>query len=247
MSNLEGKVAVVTGASRGIGRAIALALAEDGADLALCARGRSGLEETAALVRERGRRAECVELDLASASSIEDGIREVYARLERIDVLVCNAGVTQDTLLPRMSEQQWDTVLDVNLKGTFLLLKAVSKPMMKQRSGSIVTVSSVVGLMGNAGQANYAASKAGLIGLTKSVARELAKRNIRVNCVAPGFVETAMTEELGEDVREVAKATIPLGRFGRPEEIAGVVSFLAGDGASYMTGQVVTVSGGMLM
>jgi 3-oxoacyl-[acyl-carrier protein] reductase len=247
MGALDGKIAVVTGASRGIGRAIAAELAGAGADLALCARSAEGLAETAAGLEASGRRVSCIPMDVASAASVDAGMAAILEQFGRIDILVCNAGITRDTLLVRMSEAQWDEVVDTNLKGAFFLMKAVAKPMMKQRAGSIVVVSSVVGLMGNAGQSNYAASKAGLIGLVKSVARELASRGVRVNAVAPGFVETAMTAGFSEDMRKTLLAGIPLGRFGTPEDIARVALFLSGDDASYITGQVVNVSGGMWM
>ena len=247
MGDLDSKVALVTGASRGIGKAIALDLAATGADMAICARSVQGLQETAGAIRELGRKVECYAVELGDTEVINGTVAQVLEEFGRIDILVNNAGVTRDTLLPRMSESHWDDVINVNLRGSFFFTKAASRVMIKQRSGSIINIASVVGVVGNAGQSNYAASKAGLIGMTKSLAKELCVRGIRVNAVAPGFIETDMTESLSEDAREKALANIPMGRLGRPGDIAHAVTFLAGDASSYMTGQVVSVCGGMVM
>ncbi len=244
---LEGKVALVTGAARGIGRAVAERLAAAGADLALCDLQEDWLAETAASVRGLGRRCECVSADVSNAESVAAGVASLVEKYGKIDVLVNNAGITRDTLLVRMTDEAWDQVLGVNLKGTFLMMRAVSKKMMKQRSGTIVNLASIIGLIGNAGQCNYAASKGGVVALTKSVAKELASRNVRANAVAPGFIQTGMTDELSEDAREQLLAAIPMKRLGTPQDVAEVVLFLASDASSYMTGQVLTVSGGMVM
>ncbi|HEY9765028.1 MAG TPA: 3-oxoacyl-[acyl-carrier-protein] reductase [Chroococcales cyanobacterium] len=239
------RVALVTGASRGIGRACALALARSGADLAL--NYYPGLQKeaegVAAEIEALGRRAIAIEGDVSSAESAEKMVAETLAWQGKIDVLVNNAGITRDGLLIRMSEKDWDGVLSVNLKGVFLVTKAVAKAMVRQRWGRIVNVSSVVGISGNAGQSNYSASKAGLIGFTKSIALELGGRNVLVNAVAPGFIASDMTEKLTQEVKEAVLKTIPLGRFGQPEEVAEVVAFLAE--TSYLTGQVIPVDGGM--
>ena len=247
MGDLDDRIAVVTGAARGIGRCIALELAGQGADLALCDLQADWLDETKAAVEACGRRAVCYAVDVSNGEAVDAAIKQVASDFGRIDVLVNNAGITKDTLLVRMDDADWDAVLSVNLKGAFLFSKAVARPMMKQRAGAIVNIASIIGLIGNAGQCNYAASKAGLIALTKSTAKELASRGVRVNAVAPGFIESRMTDVLDEDVRNKMLDAIPLKRFGKPEDVARVVCFLAGDAASYMTGQVVTVSGGMVM
>jgi 3-oxoacyl-[acyl-carrier protein] reductase len=247
MFELNGKVALVTGAARGLGQAIAVKLAEAGADVALCDLNAEWLEETAGKVAAVGRRAECYGVNVAEADSVAEGIKAVEKDFGKIDVLVNNAGITKDGLLMRMSEEDWDAVLNVNLKGTFLCTKAAMRGMMKQRSGAIVNIASVIGLMGNAGQANYAASKGGVISFSKTVAKELASRNVRCNAVAPGFIRTAMTDALDEDVQNKMKELIPLGRFGEPEDIANVVLFLASDASAYVTGQVLSTCGGMVM
>lgn len=247
MSLLEGKTAIVTGAARGIGKAIATALAGEGADLALCDLEEEWLAETAESVRGKGRKAECFAVDVSDGDSVAAAAGDIAESMGAVDILVNNAGITKDAFLMRMSEEQWDAVLDVNLKGAFLFTKAVAKPMMKKRQGCIVNVASIIGLIGNAGQCNYAASKAGVVALTKSAARELAGRNIRVNAVAPGYIETRMTEGLADDIKDKMLEAIPMKRFGTADDVAEAVVFLAGEGSSYMTGQVLTVSGGMVM
>ncbi len=247
MMDLNGKVAIVTGAARGIGQAVAVKLASAGADLALCDVQAEWLEETAAQVMTLGRRASKYAVDVSSAAAVDAAVAKIHEEFGHIDVLVNNAGITKDGLLARMSEQDWDAVLDVNLKGSFLFCKAASRIMMKQRSGSIVNMASIIGLIGNAGQCNYAASKGGLISLTKSVAKELAGRNVRANAVAPGFIETKMTEKLTPEVQQKMLEAIPMKRFGKPEDIANVVLFLASEDSAYVTGQTLTVAGGMVM
>jgi 3-oxoacyl-[acyl-carrier protein] reductase len=244
---MDGKVALVTGAARGIGQAIAKKLAEQGCDIALCDLKAEWLAETVGIVQAAGRKVQCFEADVSNGAAVEAVVEGAIKAFGKIDVLVNNAGITKDTLMIRMSEQDWDAVLSVNLKGTFLFTKALARPMMKQRAGVIVNVASIIGLIGNAGQCNYAASKAGVIALTKSAARELAARNIRVNAVAPGFIQTRMTDGLPEEVRKKMLDAIPMSRFGQPEDVANVVLFLASDASSYMTGQVLTVCGGMVM
>ena len=246
MKPLENKIALVTGAARGIGQAIALQLAADGADLALCDVKVEWLEDTAAKVKALGRRVETYAMNVADGAAVGEAVAKVAADFGRIDVLVNNAGITRDTLLIRMSEEDWDAVLDINLKGAFLVTKAVVKYMMKQRSGAIVNIASVVGIMGNPGQANYTASKAGLIALTKTTAKELGSRNVRVNAVAPGFIRTAMTDKLAEPVKEAMLKMVPLGRLGEPEDVAKAVAFLASDAAAYVNGQTLAVCGGMV-
>lgn len=247
---LEGKVALVTGAgkdSRGIGHGIAIALAREGADVAVASQTLANALRVSDAIQQLGRRALAIEMDVSREDSVEAGIAEVLNTFGRIDILVNNAGITRDALLVRMREEDWDAVLDVNLKGAFLCCRSVAKTMMKQRSGCIINITSIMGLTGNAGQANYASAKAGLIGLTRSLARELGARNIRVNAVAPGWIETAMTDALPDQQRESIQKQIPLGRLGRAEDVAGAVVFLCSEEASYITGQVLTVDGGLVM
>jgi len=247
MFELNDKVALVTGSARGLGQAIALKLAEAGADIALCDLNAEWLEETAEKVKALGRRAECYGVNVAEGESVSAGIKAIEKDFGKIDILVNNAGITKDGLMMRMSEDDWDAVLNVNLKGTFLCTKAAMRGMMKQRSGTIVNIASVIGLMGNAGQANYAASKGGVIAFSKTVAKELSSRNVRCNAVAPGFIRTAMTDGLDEEVQNKMKELIPLSRFGEPEDVANVVLFLASDASAYVTGQVISTCGGMVM
>ena len=245
---LEGKTALVTGASRGIGRAIALRLAAEGADVAVNFAGSSAkAEEVKEAIIKMGRKAVAIQADVKDVSSVASMVEEVKKTFGRIDILVNNAGVTRDGLLMRMKDEDWETVIDTNLRGVFQCTKAVSKIMMKQRYGRIVNMASVVGLVGNAGQANYAASKAGVIGFSKLVARELASRGITVNMVAPGCIDTDMTAVLSDKVREAMLADIPLARVGKPEDVANAVAFLVSDEAAYITGQVINVDGGMVM
>ena len=246
MISLEGKTALITGAARGIGQAIAVRLAEAGADVAGCDLQADWLDETRARVEALGRRCESYAMDVGNAEQGGAAVDQVHTDFGHIDVLVNNAGITKDGLVARMSEADWDAVLDINLKGTFLCTKAVGRHMMKQRGGTIVNIASVIGLIGNAGQANYGASKAGVIAFTKSVAKELAGRNVRANAVAPGFIETAMTDALKEEVRQAMLNLIPLKTFGQPEDVADVVLFLASDLSGYVTGQVISVCGGMV-
>ena len=245
---LDGKTALVTGASRGIGRAIALRLAAEGARVAINYAGNvKAAEEVKAAIEAAGGTAILCRADVADSAAVEAMVADVAKEFGAIDILVNNAGITRDTLLMRMKDEDFAKVLDTNLKGVFYCTKAVSKLMMKKRSGRIVNMASVVGLVGNAGQTNYAAAKAGVIGFSKSAAKELASRGITVNAVAPGFIGTDMTADLPESVKEKALSDIPLGRAGQPEDVANAVLFLASDQASYITGQVVNVDGGMVM
>lgn len=245
--SLTGKKALITGASRGIGKAVALKLAAEGADVIVTATSLERAKQTADQITLLGRKAIPVKVDVGVASDIEALFQVVVEEFGSLDILVNNAGITRDGLLMRMKDEDWDSVIDVNLKGTFLCSREAIKLMAKAKSGRIVTISSVVGEMGNAGQANYCASKAGIIGFTKAVAREYAKRNITVNAVAPGFIETDMTGVLTEGVREELLKQIPVNRFGSPEDIANAVYFLVSDLGSYVTGQVIAVNGGMHM
>jgi 3-oxoacyl-[acyl-carrier protein] reductase len=243
-----GRVAIVTGGGRGIGRAVALRLGTEGADVAISYRSNdAAAEEAAEEVRATGVRCETFKGDVASPDAVSALFKGVNEAFGRVDILVNNAGVTRDNLMMRMKEDEFDEVLRTNLKGTYLCTRAALRPMVRARWGRIVNVSSVVGLVGNAGQANYAASKAGIIGFTKSVAREVAQRGITANAVAPGYVETELTGSLPEDVKETIRTQVPIGRFGEAEEVAEVVAFLAGEGAGYVTGQTIAVDGGMTM
>ncbi len=247
MNLLANQVAVVTGAGRGIGRAIALKFAAEGADVACVSRTAENAEKVAAEVRALGRRAWACAVDVADPAAVAAAATGLLTEAGRVDILVNNAGVTRDGLLMRMSEEDWDVVLNTNLRGAFAFTKAFARGFIKQRSGRIINVASVIGLIGNAGQCNYAASKAGLIGFTKSVARELASRGVTVNALAPGFITTDMTAGLNEDLKAGVLRQIPLGCFGEPEDIANAALFLASPGARYLTGQVLAVDGGMVM
>ncbi len=241
----EGQVALITGGARGIGRAIATRLASDGAKVAIVDMAETGAETAREIEHASGRQAAFVKANISDEADVKRAVAEVEAVLGPIDILVNNAGITRDNLMLVMSEADWDAVLTVNLKGAFLVSKAVLRGMIRRRRGSIVSISSVVGRRGNAGQANYSAAKAGLIGLTKSLAREVASRNIRVNAVAPGYIETDMTAALGEQARKALVDAIPLGRIGSPDTVADAVAFLAGDSASFITGVVLPVDGGL--
>jgi 3-oxoacyl-[acyl-carrier protein] reductase len=246
--NLEGKVALVTGASRGIGREIALELAREGCNVAVNFAGSEAkANQVVDEIKSIGREAIAVQCNVSDAEAVQAMVKETIGQFGSIDILVNNAGITKDNLLMRMKETEWDDVININLKGVFLCTKAVTRQMMKQRSGRIINISSIVGVSGNPGQANYVAAKSGVIGLTKTTARELAPRGITVNAVAPGFISTDMTDQLPEDVRSEMLKQIPLSRFGDPQDIAKVVTFVASDSASYMTGQTLHIDGGMVM
>lgn len=245
---LTGKVALVTGAGRGIGRQIALTLAQNGAAVIVNYNGsKDSAEEVVAAIRQSGGSAEAMQCNVADFASSEEFVRTVLDQYKRVDILVNNAGITRDNLIMRMTEEDYDAVLDTNLKGAFNMIRHLSRSMIRQRSGRIINISSVSGVLGNAGQSNYSASKAGLIGLTKSVARELASRGISVNAVAPGFIDTDMTRNMTEDAKKALNSMIPMGRMGSAEDIADLVLFLAGEHSDYITGQVICVDGGMSM
>lgn len=248
MTDLTGKTAIITGASRGIGAEIARKMASAGAKVVV---NYSGSQEKAEAVVEQikadGGEAIAVKANVADADAVKALVDETMQAFGSVDVLVNNAGITRDNLMMRMKDDEWDDVINTNLKGVFICTKAVTRQMMKQRAGRIINISSIVGVMGNAGQANYVAAKAGVIGLTKTTARELASRNITANAIAPGFITTDMTDQLGEDIQKSMLAQIPLGRFGKPEEVAKAVLFLASDDSSYMTGQTLHLDGGMVM
>jgi len=247
MKPLEGKTAIVTGAARGIGRAICLKLADQGANIVGIDVMPDALEEAGALVRELGVEFLALQADVSRADQMKEAVTKAAATFGSVDIMVNNAGITRDNLLVRMGDEEWDQVLAINLKGVFNGIKAVARIMSKQRSGRIINIASVVGITGNAGQANYSASKAGVIGLTKTAARELARRNVTVNAVAPGFIETPMTAKLTQEAREASLGAIPTGRFGQPADVAAVVAFLASPDAGYITGEVIRVDGGMAM
>jgi len=245
--DLKGRVAIVTGAARGIGKSIAIKLALAGANVVIADVEEEIAKSTAREISQKGSEALPVRVDVSSLSSVEEMVKKTLDKFGRIDILVNNAGVTRDALVMRMKEEDWDLVLDVNLKGAFNCIKAVSPIMVKQRCGKIVNIASIVGIIGNAGQANYSASKGGLIALTKTCARELASRQINVNAVAPGFIETSMTERLPAEVKERLSSQIPFGKIGKPEDVASAVLFLVSEEADYITGEVVKVDGGMAM
>lgn len=242
-----GKTALVTGAGGGIGRAAALDLAEAGVDIAICDINKEAAEATEKDILALGRKAKSYAIDVSNDSQIQEMMKAIKNDFSGIDFLVNNAGITRDALMMRLKEEDWDQVLNVNLKSAFLLTKAVSRLMMKARFGRIVNIASVIGIIGNAGQANYAASKAGLIGFTKSAAKELASRNITVNAIAPGFIQTPMTDRLSEELKNSMLSNIPLGYFGEPSDVAKAIHFLLSDNAKYITGQVINVDGGMVM
>jgi 3-oxoacyl-[acyl-carrier protein] reductase len=245
---LNGKVALVTGASRGIGREIALELAREGANVVVNYSGSEAkANEVVDEIKSMGREAVAIQCNVADSDSVQSMVKETISHFGTLDILVNNAGITKDNLLMRMKENEWDDVININLKGVFLCTKAVTRQMMKQRSGRIINISSIVGVSGNPGQANYVAAKSGVIGLTKTAARELAPRGITVNAIAPGFISTDMTDQLPEDVRNEMLKQIPLNRFGNPKDIAKVVSFMASESSSYMTGQTLHIDGGMVM
>jgi len=244
---LKDRVALITGGARGIGRDMALLFAAEGSDIAICDVNQEALDATKRDIEALGRRAEGFVVDVTNLAQVEEMVNKILDKFQKIDILVNNAGITRDGLIVRMSEKDFDSVIAVNLKGTFNCTKSVSKVMMKQRYGKIISVASIIGIMGNAGQANYAASKAGIIGLTKSVAKELASRNVNVNAIAPGFIETDMTAKLADDVKSQMLTLIPLNRFGKAIDVAKAALFLASDVSSYITGQVIQVDGGMVM
>ena len=247
MFDLSGKVALITGASRGIGQSISIILAQNGAHVICVSRNINDVQAVADKITNQKFVASAASCDISSTHNVTELVKDIIEKHGRIDILINNAGITSDNLLMRMSEDDWDNVLNVNLKAAFTAIKAASRTMIKQRSGRIINISSVVGLMGNAGQVNYAASKAGLIGMTKSVAREFASRGITANCIAPGYIETEMTNKLKDEVKSSLNEQIPLGRIGNVEDIAYAVAFLASDEACYITGQTLAVDGGMVM
>jgi len=244
---LKDKVALITGGARGIGRAIAMTFAKEGADIVVADVNLEIAQKTAMEIEVLGRKALALEMDVTNYEKVEEGINKILDKMGKVDILVNNAGITKDNLLLRMSQADWDAVINVNLKGTFNCIKAVCRPMIKQRSGRIISIASIIGLMGNPGQANYAASKAGIIALTKTVAKELASRNINANAVAPGFIQTEMTAGLAEDIKKKMLEAIPLAKLGTPGDVANLCLFLASDESSYITGQTIIIDGGMVM
>lgn len=244
---LAGKVAFVTGGSRGIGKLTALTFAREGADVAVINTNEPELIKVSEEIQQLGRKAICIKVDVTNSAEVDVAVKKVLDTFGKIDILVNNAGITRDNLLLRMKEEDWDRVLQVNLKGVFNCTKAIIRYMMKQQSGKIINIASVVGISGNVGQANYSAAKAGIIGLTKTTAREVATRGITANAVAPGFIDTDMTKNLPQDVKEKINGQIPLGRFGRPEDVANAILFLASPLSDYITGEVIRVDGGMIM
>lgn len=247
MGMLDKKVAVVTGGAQGIGEAVAMTLAGEGASVAVVDINLEKAQEVAAKIKEIGVGSDSFKVDVSNTNEVEETVNKIIEKFKKVDILVNNAGITRDNLLIRMSEQEWDAVIDINLKGVFNWTKSCGKVMMKQRTGSIINISSVIGLMGNAGQVNYAASKAGIIGITKSIAKELASRNVRVNAICPGYIKTAMTDKLSEDARNAILQFIPSKTFGTPQDVANVVLFLASDLSLYITGETIRVDGGMAM
>lgn len=244
---LKEKTALVTGGGRGIGREIALVLAAEGADIAICDVNKEALDSVKQEIEAKGRKCLIFQADVTKIDQVNEMVLKVLDNFKKVDILINNAGITRDGLLVRMNEADWDAVLDINLKGVFNCTKAVAKPMMKQRGGRIVNIASIIGIMGNAGQANYAASKGGIIAFTKSIAKELASRNINVNAIAPGFIQTAMTKKLSEEQMQAMLRMIPLNRFGNPVDVANTVLFLVSEPSSYITGHVIKVDGGMVM
>ena len=245
-ANLANQVAIVTGASQGLGRSIALALAASGCQIACIARNAAKLEDTVAAIHQIGGTAAAFPCDVADKASVESTVEGVVAKLGRLDILVNNAGITRDTLLPRMTDEEWDDVINTNLRGAFYMTRTASRIMLRARYGRIINIASISGLVGNAGQTNYSASKAGLIGMTKSLSRELAGRKVTVNAVAPGFIESEMTAILGDSIVDKVRERIPAKRLGKPEDVGAAVLFLASPAASYISGQVLTVDGGMI-
>ena len=245
--DLNGKIAIVTGASQGIGETIAVEMAKSGANVFCLARNKNALDSTINKIISNGDKASAYSCDISDNEQFNNIVTDIFKEYGSIDILVNNAGITNDTLLMRMSDDQWDSVLNINLKGSFTCTRSVIKYMMKKKSGRIINITSIVGLTGNAGQANYAASKAGLIGMTKSIAKEVASRGITANCVAPGWIETAMTEQLSNDVKNKFLSQIPTGKIGYPKDIANTVIFLASKEAEYITGQTITVDGGRII
>jgi 3-oxoacyl-[acyl-carrier protein] reductase len=244
---LKDKVALITGGARGIGQAIAMTFAREGADVVVADINLGTARKTSSEIENLGRKALALEMDVTIYEKVEEGVNKILDKMGKVDILVNNAGITKDNLLLRMSQADWDAVINVNLKGAFNCIKAVSRPMIKQRSGRIISIASIIGLMGNPGQANYAASKAGIIALTKTVAKELASRNINANAVAPGFIQTEMTASLPEDIRKKMLEVIPLAKLGMPQDVANLCLFLASNESSYITGQTITIDGGMVM